>query len=374
MSETKHQILTQRYSTFGDKLLQHTDVLYEIQYARRLKPITIQLAPCEICESDCNFCSLAARPLKSYLPFFQIEKLLTDFRVLGAKSVEITGGGNPLLYRDRIEKKTINDIIQCAGKMGYDVGLITNSHNLRPFLHPDVFDALTWVRISLIQLDEGREPEDYDFGDFPEHKLGFSYIIYEPITDAQGRMVADDLSRTGRIYSGTTEATIHRIARLLDLHPQVKFVRLAGNCLIKGNNAVVADRYRAVIDAVDHYGKCFLKDIGEADDPYDAGCYVGAIRPYIAPHPQGGKYQVYICTSHVLNSRTYDLRYSLGSIDDVGAIWQRMNRSYQEHGYPYAIKDNQGTNWCDSCTFCYYRNNNRLLHTVATVMPDRNFP
>ena len=102
---------TQQYSTWGDKLLQHTDVLHAIQVHQTFRPITVQLAPCEVCDSDCPFCSVGGRPLKSYIPFDKIKKLLIDFKNLGAKSVEITGGGNPLLYRDRINNKNINDII-----------------------------------------------------------------------------------------------------------------------------------------------------------------------------------------------------------------------------------------------------------------------
>ena len=81
----KHEELTQKFSTWGDKLLQHTDVLYSIQEKGEFKPVTIQLAPVEICDSDCPFCSVAGRPLKQYLPFEKIKKVLDDFRTLGAK-------------------------------------------------------------------------------------------------------------------------------------------------------------------------------------------------------------------------------------------------------------------------------------------------
>ena len=48
-----HEELTQKYSTWGDKLLQHTDVLHSMQVNKIIKPITIQLAPIEACDSDC---------------------------------------------------------------------------------------------------------------------------------------------------------------------------------------------------------------------------------------------------------------------------------------------------------------------------------
>ena len=110
------------------------------------------------------------------------------------------------------------------------------------------------------------------------------------------------------------------------------------------------------------------------DYPFNDGCYIGLVRPYIAPHPDGGNYQVYICTSHVLQNRNYDLNYSLGSIDDVISIWDRCNENYKNFGYPYQIKNNCGNNWTESCKYCYYKFNNKILHTVSQQMPDKNFP
>jgi hypothetical protein len=359
---------TQNYSSWGDKLLQHTDVLYGIQNDHKIAPITIQLAPCEICDSDCPFCSVAARPLKSYMSFDQIVEMLNQFRLMGAKSLEITGGGNPLLYRDRVVNKNINDVIRVASDLGFSVGIITNTENLGRHLDPSVYDMINWIRISLIKLDEGVDPEDYDFAGFPEEKMGFSYIIY----DGTGG-VPDELSRTNKPYQGTTSQSIERIAKLVELHDSIKFVRIAGNCLIKGNNASVRDQYADVLAALDQHDKFFIKDIGEDDGPFDDGCYIGGIRPYIAPHPEGGDYQVYICTSHVLNQRLYDLNYSLGSVTEIVEIWEKMCRNLYE-GLPlYQVGDSASDGWCSTCKYCYYKFNNKLLHTVVNEMPDKDF-
>ena len=78
--ENKHEELTQKYSTWGDKLLQHADVLHSIQKDKIFKPITVQLSPTETCSSGCPFCSVAERPLKSYLPMKKIKKVLNDFK------------------------------------------------------------------------------------------------------------------------------------------------------------------------------------------------------------------------------------------------------------------------------------------------------
>lgn len=364
----KHKKFTQNFSTWGDKLLQHTDVLNSIQNNKRFKPITIQLAPTEICNSDCPFCSVAGRPIRSYIPMEKIKKMLIDFKTLGAKSVEITGGGNPLLYKDPTTKDDINSIIEFANELKYDVGIITNNTTLEK-IKKENFNKINWIRISLIQLDEGKSPEDYNFNEFPMNKLGFSYIIY----DNTGGM-PDELSRTNKPYNGTTIESIKKIAKLVALHPDIKFVRIAGNCLIKGKNESIKQQWKSIIEEIDKHDKFFIKDISTNDFPFNDGCYVGLIRPYIAPHPHGKDYQIYICTSHVLNKRTYDLDYSLGSIDDIIEIWNKCNENYLNYGYPYEIKNNCGKNWSESCKYCFYQFNNKILHTVAQEMPDKNFP
>jgi hypothetical protein len=362
----KHESLTQQYSTWGDKLLQHTDVLYSIQNDKKFKPITIQLSPCETCSSGCPFCSVAERPLKSYMPFSDIKKTLEDFKQLGAKSIEITGGGEPLLYKDKETGADINSIIEYASSLNYNIGIITNSSTLKR-IKKENYDKIDWIRISLIKLDEGVDPEDFDFCGFPETKMGFSYIIYEG-EEGTG-------TRLGKPYIPTNAETIRRIVKVLELHSTVKFVRIAGNCLIKGNNAQIRTQFKQVIDEIDTLNKIFIKDIGEDDSPFEDGCYVGMIRPYVAPDPHGtGKYQVYICTSHVLNKQNYDLDYSLCDVDNIIATWQRLSDNYAEKGYPYEVKNNCGQDWTDSCKYCYYKFNNKILHTVAQQMPDRNFP
>lgn len=363
---------TQKYSTWGDKYLQHIDVLHSIQYEDTFKPINIQLAPCEICDSDCPFCSVAARPLKSYMPFAQIEQMLIDFKSMGAKALEITGGGNPMLYRDKVAKKNINDIIRCAGELGYDIGIITNTEKLERHLDPSVYEYINWIRISLIKLDEGKTPEDYDFGSFPTDKIGLSYIIYEGTGDQP-----DALSRTRKIYPGTTVESIERIGKLIELNPEIKFCRIAGNALVDGAQVEIQKTFRPVIEAVDSLSKFFIKEIWDATHAFKDGCYVGLTRPYIAPNPDGGDYQVYICTSHVLEKRTYDLDFSLGSATNVKKIWDDCNRNYAVHGFPYQVNQNTGDDWnkTKGCGTCLYYNNNRLLHTVAQPMDidDRNF-
>jgi len=359
---------TQQYSTWGDKILQHTDVLHSIQYEDTFKPINIQLAPCEVCDSDCPFCSVAGRPMKSHMKWEEVCLTLDAFKRLGAKALEITGGGNPLLYRDKVAKKDINDIIAYAGNLGYNIGIITNTEKLERHLKPEVYPFIDWIRVSLIKLEERIAPEDYDFGSFPTERLGLSYIIHDST-----KGVADPMSRTGKPYPGTSVESIDKIARLIDLHPAIKFVRVAGDVLVENNQPEIKKQWGPMLEAIDVHDKVFIKEIYTNEYAYNDGCYVGLIRPYIAPSPDGGDYQVYACTSHVLEKRIYNLDFSLGSIQDIEKIWNDANIHYAKHGYPYEVRGNKGKDWCTSCGLCYYNNNNRVLHTVAQEMHDKNF-
>jgi hypothetical protein len=361
---------TQKFSTWGDKYLHHTDVLYSIQYEDKFKPINVQLCLCEICDSDCPFCSVAARPLKSYIPWDKLTKMLVDFREMGAKALEITGGGNPMLYRDKEAKKNINDVVKFAGDLGFDIGIITNSENIERHLKPEVYEYVNWLRVSLIKLDEGKDPEDYDFGSFPRDRIGISYIIYESTGG-----VPDELSRTNKPYVGTTVESIRKIARLVELNPQLKFCRIGGNALVEDYQLEIQKNWRSVIEEIDIHDKFFIKDVWDNCKPFDDGCYVGLTRPYIAPHPEGGDYQVYVCTSHVLENRTYDMDFSIGSIDNVKEIWDNCNLQYAKTGIPYEIRGAGHGGWKDACPSCFYFNNNKLLHTVAQSEQDddRNF-
>ena len=360
---SKHEELTQIYTTFNGKLLAHADLLSNIQQGKFM-PVTIQLAPVEACDSMCPWCSVSNRPLKSAMKWPQVEAVLYAFKTLGAKALEITGGGNPLLYKDKEANKDINDIIRLAEDLGYKIGIITNSVKLKT-LDKDLYKYIQWLRVSLIELDAKTKPEDYDFNEFPENRMGVSYIINEGTHQ-------NHLDKVGR-YEITSVDTIRKIKQLIDLHPEIRFCRIVGNCLDKGSHLRTNSYWREVIDEVANDSRTFVKDVGDNEYPYPNFCGVGMIRPYIAPSPDGdGKYYAYMCTSHVLNKRTYDLDYAMCEITNASGIinaWSRMNRSFKDNGYPYEVHGNKGKNWDapPGCKSCYYYNNNVLLETVINA-------
>jgi hypothetical protein len=334
---------TQNYSTWGDKLLQHTDVLYGIQNNKVFRPITIQLAPTEACDSDCVFCSVQNRPVKEKISFNKIVSILKQFKYLGAKSIELTGGGNPLIYRDG--KYKFNDIVQVCVDLEYKIGIITNSENLKRHIDPKFDKDISWIRVSLIKLDEGKEPEDFNFDGFSSDKLAFSYIVYS----------------ANNYKSGTTLESIKRIEKLVDMHPQIKFVRIAADCLTD-EAQTIKQEWGDIINRIDKgTGKYFIKELNDNYWPFKGGCWIGMIRPYIVWNG------VYICTSHVLKQRVYLPEFKLCDHDNILDSWNKMNEKFARGESPYDIDINK------ECWHCYYKNSNAILNSVIKDMPDKEF-
>jgi hypothetical protein len=247
-----------------------------------------------------------------------------------------TGGGNPLIYRDG--NKNINDVIELAHDLGYEIGVITNTEKLSRHIKPENADKLSWIRISLIKLDEGKSPEDYDFSGFPISKMGFSYIIYE----------------------GTTVESIEKIAKLVELNPEIKFVRIASDCLTEESLTIKKD-WGDIVKTLDTHQKFFIKEINDTFHAYQGGCWVGMIRPYWVWNG------VYMCTSHVLKHRNYHDTWKLCDGDKIQETWDKMNARFKAGQNPYDI-DIQG-----QCWHCYYQRSNEVLYYVVNELPDKNF-
>jgi len=329
MLEKAHEKMTQMYSTFGDKLLQHTDVLNSIQNKKKFKPITVQLCPTERCDLNCHYCSVGNRDKSKTIPLPIIKKGLKDFRQLGAKALEITGGGNPLLYYQ------INEVIDFAYKLGYDIGIITNAYVPLNHLLLSSIQKITWIRISMSALDFDIDTF-FKLGTIPKEKLGLSYIINKK----------------------TTENIIQRIAHIASKF-DVKFVRLAPDCL-NDDSLTINKKWNTTIDKYNREGKLFIKEINDNFYPYSDGCYVGMVRPY------WNSSGVYMCSSHVLETKNYEPAWKLCDIENIKRFYKEANEKFKAGRKPYDIE-------LSNCYHCYYYNNNKLLHTVATELPDRNF-
>ena len=316
-------------------MLQHTEVLHSIQKKKVWKPITFQLCPTGVCDFNCPFCSVGCRDKTISIPFKDIERGLKDFRSLGAKALEITGGGNPLLY------PKINEVIKLAHKLGYDIGMICNSINPGKFLTPESASYLTWYRCSVSAHHNIPKfnYKMYDLSIIPKGVLSFSYVVNQ----------------------ATTEAILKDLIKLVQTRPDAKFVRICPDYLDDKVIAGYRKKWEPLVEKLDKDGKFFFKELIANCTAYPQFCGIGMIRPYICEDGY-----VYMCSSFVLRKRKLESQYRLCHLNDVKKFYKEANKRYQKTGIPYEAP-------IAECWHCQLGSNNKFLHTVIREMEDKNF-
>lgn len=326
---------SQEHSTLGDKMLQHTEVLYSVQKKREWKPITFQLCPTGICNFNCPFCSVGNRDREISIPYKDIVKGLRDFRSLGAKALEITGGGNPLLYPQ------INDLICLAHKLGYDIGIISNTIDPSKHLTEESASYLKWYRASISAHHNipNFNHKMYNFSIIPKGVLSMSYVINKD----------------------TTKEILLDIIELVKDYPETKFVRICPDYLDNEMIATYKDKWAPLVEEVDKSGKFFFKELIANCTAYPHFCGVGMIRPYVCEDGY-----IYMCSSFVLRNRKLEPQYRIGHITDVKGAYKKANEMFRKTGKPYDAP-------IDECWHCQLGSNNKFLHTMLRDMEDSNF-
>lgn len=191
MNETLDRILDKpeldsSFTSTGQKLFAHQESMEALRNGSG-KPISCWIAPTDVCNAKCSFCSVGER-VGDVLKFSQITNFLDQLIELGLKSVTFSGGGNPLIYRCKETGKNINDVISYAHGRGLECAMITNGMPLVDYpcgrrswknMTPEVLDMLTWCRISMAGLDHNHKEQVVYVPDFDQSitSLGFSWIM-----------------------------------------------------------------------------------------------------------------------------------------------------------------------------------------------------
>lgn len=158
------------------KKLYHIDNQYILQAFknRTEKEMVSQILTVDLsnrCNYSCPFCIdgglVNSRCSSYFIDFELLKKLLNESKLLGAKCLEITGGGEPLTYRK------FDELVAYATELGYRVSLITNGYFIRR--HEKIFSSITfdWIRVSLDTTDR------YLYGKIH----GCGYKMYDRVID-----------------------------------------------------------------------------------------------------------------------------------------------------------------------------------------------
>lgn len=196
--------LKDSFTSTGSKLFWHQEAMSKLRDGKGM-PIVTHIMPTDVCNAKCAFCSVGERP-GDVMPFAWIEGYLDQLCQFGLKAVIISGGGNPILYKDKESGKDFNDLVDHIHARGLEIGLITNGMPLKNYttdgkggfefkeflpgeklgnrkswktVHPETLDKLTWCRISMAGLDANHAEQQVFVPDFDQTKtsLGFSWIM-----------------------------------------------------------------------------------------------------------------------------------------------------------------------------------------------------
>ena len=302
----------QTYTSTNNKLLHNLDRLTEIQNGL-FRPISIQLAPTDKCNLNCVMCSVKNREMKE-LNLEDCIHTLQTFKKMGAKTVEITGGGDPTMYTG------INTLIGVADSLEYEVGLITNGVALSN-IHWYILDKLTWIRISLNSLDYVKDIEL----DIPEHAtLGFSYVWTEH----------------------SSPEKLEKIQQYVEKY-NAQYVRVVPDCL---DVAMIKKYQNEVQGLVDKYPKFFFQQ-KEYSLPHT--CKIGYLKPFV--NSDG---YVYHCSANALIDRKFGESFRICHISEIEEAWKQIKAMDISH--------------CQEGK-CFFKEHNDLIAQVESEVPHANF-
>lgn len=302
----------QKYTSTVAKLLHNLDRLEDIQCGT-FRPISVQLAPTDRCNLSCIFCSLKNREMKE-LSIEKCRNVLLIFKRMGAKTVEITGGGDPTMY------PYINELMDFAHATGYKIGMISNGILINKKISTYCLKKLTWLRVSLNCLDY---IDEISLKIPKSVTLGLSYVW----NDKSDFSILDKISDYARIYNA-------------------KYVRIVPDCL----DVAKLDKYKKAIEPfIAKYPGFFLQ---QKEYKAPSRCWIGYLKPFV--NSDG---YIYHCSANPLINRKFNEKFRMCSIDNIDA-WNNPR--------PF------DTSNCRDGK-CFFKEQNDLLEQVMIDIEHRDF-
>lgn len=374
------------FTSTGAKLFHHQEAMQALRDGKG-RPISCWVAPTDVCNAKCAFCSVGER-VGDVLRFSQIKEFLDQLVPLGLKSVTFSGGGNPLIYKCKETGYGINELIEYAhDTLGLEVAMITNGMPLVEYqqpvetmtggymfphgtkvkrlswrnLKPENLDKLTWCRISMAGLDHNHKEQEVFVPDFDPTKtaLGFSWIMsdsYEEPTHKHGWVsTPEDVKTPGGRFVDAEERLPwieSKIREYVEKH-KPRYVRLLTNCLQPER---IPQRHALLQGMADRINPQIV--FSQNKPPRQPKkCFKVLTRPCL--NADGW---VYACDSVVLNrtaGHKFDSAWRICTGDKVGDLMQ--------HPEKYQMPDNL----CAGCVFADQVDLiNEVVNGAETPLPE----
>jgi wyosine [tRNA(Phe)-imidazoG37] synthetase (radical SAM superfamily) len=149
------------YST--QKIIHHPAALNYMRLRIPQSPVQIHFMPALACNQHCTFCAYGHRTKDdgeeqmgwknmemmsdAFLPRTKMMECVKDWKAMGVKAIEVTGGGEPLIWPH------IDEFFQLVAEWGVDIALVTNGTALTE-KRADMFDLTNW-RWARVSIDAG---------------------------------------------------------------------------------------------------------------------------------------------------------------------------------------------------------------------------
>ena len=369
--------LLNEFTSTGSKFFAHQTAMEGLRNGKG-QPITTHVMLTDICNHSCAFCSVQARAGDS-LDFATVTGYLDILLNYDLKSVILSGGGNPILYRCKKTGKNFNDVVDAAYARGLDIGLITNGMPLKPyegdwdlnlevFTHryswltvtPRTLDRLTWIRISMSGLDHEEKEVFVPDVDRSKTALGFSYVAHdiydEPADPHHGKVSRklDLISNKNRAPARTFEERLVQLRKDIQYYTtkfEPRYVRLLPNCLEPDKIPQRCHQLEAMARVVNfkvNREVCFVQ---QKPPKAPKACYLGYVHPVL--NCDG---YVYPCDSCVLNEAAehqFANPWRICKWDQIGKLYESPVKSL--------IADPAKT-----CPGCVFSTSNGILDDVVS--------
>lgn len=385
--------LADTFTSRGNKFWNHPEALEGLRNGSP-KPVVSHIMLTDVCQHTCAFCSVATRDGNS-LTREQIKGYVEQLLPLGLKSIILSGGGNPILYKEKLTPNMVdgfdanplvpwnfNDVVDYLHGKGLEIGVITNGMPLVDYtewipgngggnipinrkswktVRPQTLDKLTWLRISMSGLDHAEGVVYVPDINPDKTTLGFSYVahdIYEvPEEPNHGKVsTLEDLaafrpidSVAPRTFEDRYGTIRDQIAAIVERHKPT-YVRLLPNCLEVSRIPDRCDKLRAMAASIDP-NIVFVQFKPPEAPP---ACWLGYLHPVL--NSDG---YVYPCDSCVLNKSAghkFAEPWRMCKWDEIGTLYSKPARSL--------IKNPAGT-----CPGCVFTASNKLLQTIVDGAP-----
>ncbi len=303
------------FTSTGWKILRQPDLIKSFQEGRPA-PQSLQVALTEKCNLKCSFCSVKNREGGFEFDLNHLMSATAKFIELGTRTVEITGGGEPLCYPH------LNRYLSYLLGTGVKVGLITNGININTKISRFLIENISWIRISANAYDYTGSLE---MPEFPG-TLGFSYVWDDKFS------------------------SVRTLAHLKELSP--KYIRLVPDCI--GTEEEQREKNQYLSRLAKWLGPPVFFQWKEFKAP--AHCYWGYLKPFL--YPDG---YVYPCSSIVLNpdaGRKFHEAYRLSHWSAIESIWRSPVRSLTD---------------TTKCTHCVFTSQNEMLEYCLSPQGHEDF-